>query len=307
MTRTPARSAVAVDPAELAKLAAGRHADPHRILGAHPVKEGVVVRALHPDATGAECLVEGGSEVAMQPLGVSGMFGVLLPGAAMPVRYRLRFRFAGGGTWEQEDPYRFLPSLGDMDIYLISEGTHRRLWQSLGARPRQLDGVDGVSFAVWAPNAQGVSVIGDFSRWDDRRLPMRMLGGSGVYELFVPGVSAGALYKFRIIGPHGELRIKADPFARAMELFLVRISREVWRFCKTCGTMSPFPSSGGQLVPGATGSLRLVPVPVVVWVTYAYCIQGVGGHRPCPRGGRTAHHPAKGWTSRSRQALPRRA
>jgi 1,4-alpha-glucan branching enzyme len=218
MTRTPARSAIAVDPAELVKLAAGRHADPHRILGAHPVKEGVVVRALHPDATGAECLVEGGSEVAMQPLGASGMFGVLLPGAAMPVRYRLRFRFAGGGAWEQDDPYRFLPSLGDMDIYLISEGTHRRLWQSLGARPRQLDGVDGVSFAVWAPNAQGVSVIGDFSRWDDRRLPMRMLGGSGVYELFVPGVSAGALYKFRIIGPHGELRIKADPFARAMEL-----------------------------------------------------------------------------------------
>ena len=120
--------------------------------------------------------------------------------------------------WEQEDPYRFLPSLGEMDIYLISEGTHRALWQVLGAHPRQLDGVDGVGFAVWAPNAQGVSVVGDFCRWDERRLPMRRLGASGVYELFVPGVWAGALYKYRIIGPRGEIRLKADPFAQAMEL-----------------------------------------------------------------------------------------
>ncbi|MBA3318660.1 MAG: 1,4-alpha-glucan branching protein GlgB, partial [Gemmatimonadales bacterium] len=146
------------------------------------------------------------------------MFGGLIEGASPPLRYRLRFRFPGGGVWEQEDPYRFLPSIGEMDVYLISEGTHRCLWQVLGAHPRQLDGVDGVAFAVWAPNAQGVSVLGDFSRWDDRRLPMRRLGSSGVYELFVPGVSAGALYKYRIIGPQGELRIKADPFAQGMEL-----------------------------------------------------------------------------------------
>jgi 1,4-alpha-glucan branching enzyme len=105
-----------------------------------------------------------------------------------------------------------------MDIYLISEGTHRALWQVLGAHPRQLDGVDGVGFAVWAPNAQGVCVVGDFCRWDERRLPMRRLGASGVFELFVPGVWAGALYKYRIIGPGGEIRLKADPFAQAMEL-----------------------------------------------------------------------------------------
>jgi 1,4-alpha-glucan branching enzyme len=147
-----------------------------------------------------------------------GYFGAFLQGASFPLRYRLRFRFTGGGAWEQEDPYRFLPSLGDMDIYLISEGTHRALWEVLGAHPRQLDGVDGVGFAVWAPNAQGVSVVGDFCRWDERRLPMRRLGASGVYELFVPGVWAGALYKFRIIGPRGEIRLKADPFAQAMEL-----------------------------------------------------------------------------------------
>jgi len=218
MRRASVRSPAAADPAELAELAAGKHSDPHRLLGIHPVKGGAVVRAYHPDAASAECVLEDGPGVAMAALGVPGMFGAFLEGRSLPLRYRLRFRFSGGGVWEQDDPYRFLPSIGEMDIYLISEGTHRRLWQVLGAHPRQLDGVDGVAFAVWAPNAQGVSVLGDFSRWDDRRLPMRRLGSSGVYELFVPGVSAGALYKYRLFGPQAALRLKADPFAQAMEL-----------------------------------------------------------------------------------------
>jgi 1,4-alpha-glucan branching enzyme len=218
MSRTTARSRAAADPAELAQLARGTHSDPHRILGAHPVQGGVIVRACHPEATSARCLLGDGTEVPMDPLGAPGYFGAFLAGKSLPLRYRLRFHFAGGGIWEQDDPYRFLPSLGEMDIYLISEGTHRCLWQVLGAHPRQLDGVDGVGFAVWAPNAQGVSVVGDFCRWDERRLPMRRLGASGVYELFVPGVWAGALYKYRIIGPGGEVRLKADPFAQAMEL-----------------------------------------------------------------------------------------
>jgi 1,4-alpha-glucan branching enzyme len=218
MSRAPARSPAAADPVELAQLVAGKHADPHRLLGSHPVKGGAVVRAYHPDAVSAECVLEGGHGVAMTSLGVPGTFGAFLEGRSLPLRYRLRFRFPGGGVWEQDDPYRFLPSIGEMDIYLISEGTHRRLWQVLGAHPRQLDGVDGVAFAVWAPNALGVSVLGDFSRWDDRRLPMRRLGSSGVFELFVPGVSAGALYKYRVIGPQGALRVKADPFAQAMEV-----------------------------------------------------------------------------------------
>jgi 1,4-alpha-glucan branching enzyme len=218
MSRGPGKPPAAADSAELAHLAAGTHSDPHRLLGVHPVKNGVVVRAYHPDATSAECVVQGGPDVAMTMLGVPGMFGAVLAGRTLPLRYRLRFHFPGGGAWEQDDPYRFEPSIGEMDIYLISEGTHRYLWQVLGAHPRQLDGVDGVAFAVWAPNAQGVSVLGDFSRWDDRRLPMRRLGSSGVYELFVPGVSAGALYKYRILGPRGEVRLKADPFGQAMEL-----------------------------------------------------------------------------------------
>ncbi len=218
MTRAAPRPVALGDPAELARLVAGTHHDPHGVLGAHPVPEGLIVRAYHPDATLAECVMSEEPPVAMMPLGVRGTFGVLLKGKSLPLRYRLRFHFAGGGVWEQDDPYRFLPSLGEMDIYLISEGTHRRLWDVMGAHPRQLDGVDGVAFAVWAPNAQGVSVVGDFCRWDARRLPMRMLGASGVFELFLPGISAGALYKYRILGPHGEVRLKADPFAASMEL-----------------------------------------------------------------------------------------
>ena len=218
MKRAAPRPTALGDPVALARLVAGTHHDPHSVLGAHPVPEGLIVRAYHPDATLAECLVPDEPPVAMMPLGVPGTFGVLLKGKSLPLRYRFRFRFAGGGVWEQDDPYRFLPSLGEMDIYLISEGTHRRLWDVLGAHPRQLGGVDGVAFAVWAPNAQGVSVVGDFCRWDERRLPMRMLGASGVFELFVPGISAGALYKYRILGPRGEVRLKADPFAGSMEL-----------------------------------------------------------------------------------------
>jgi 1,4-alpha-glucan branching enzyme len=216
--RTATRDPAAADPLELAQLAGGTHADPHHVLGAHPVAGGVVVRALHPEAVTAECLLEDGREVAMLPLGETGVFAVLLEGRTLPLRYRFRFHFAGGGIWEQDDPYRFLPSVGDVDIYLISEGTHRALWRVLGAHPRQLDGVDGTGFTVWAPNARGVSVVGDFCRWDERRLPMRRLGSSGVFELFVPGVAPGALYKFHIVGPGNELRLKADPFARAAEL-----------------------------------------------------------------------------------------
>ena len=141
-----ARSPAAADPAELAQLAAGKHSDPHRLLGSHPVKGGAVVRAYHPDAVSAECVLEGGPGVAMAPLGVPGTFGAFLEGRSLPLLYRLRFRFPGGGVWEQDDPYRFLPSIGEMDIYLISEGTHRRLWQVLGAHPRQLAGRVGERF-----------------------------------------------------------------------------------------------------------------------------------------------------------------
>ncbi len=133
------------------------------------------------------------------------------------LRYRLRFHFAKGKVWERGDPYRFAPTLGDVDLHLFNEGNHRRLWEKLGAHPRRIDGVEGVAFAVWAPNARRVSVTGDFCAWDGRLFPMRRMGGSGVFELFIPDLKPGMLYKFEIKTQEGAIRLKSDPCAQAME------------------------------------------------------------------------------------------
>jgi 1,4-alpha-glucan branching enzyme len=121
----------------------------------------------------------------------------------------VRFRFADGQVWERVVPSGFTPTLGALDLHLIAEGNHERLWDALGARPLVHEGVEGTAFAVWAPNATRVSVVGDFCRWDGRLCPMRSLGASGVWELFVPGLSVGSLYKFELRTKKGELRPKA--------------------------------------------------------------------------------------------------
>src|SRR5262245_28383296 len=211
----------AADPAELAALIAGRHAEPHRLLGAHPTVvdgvEGTVVRTFHPDAVGVELIHPGGGLDAFAAERGGGVFALFLPGRKPPLSYRLRFHFPDGATWERGDPYRFLPTLGEVDRHLFNEGTHRRLWEVLGAHARTIDGEAGVAFAVWAPNAVRVSVIGDFCRWDGRLLPMRRIGISGIFELFVPGAREGQLYKFELVTREGALRVKTDPLARAME------------------------------------------------------------------------------------------
>ncbi len=212
---------------DVERLLAGDHNDPHSLLGAHELVpgsaggaatggEGLVVRAYHPDAVAMECLPETGDPVAMERL-ADGLFAAVLPGARFPFHYRLRLRFANGESWERDDPYRFAPTLGELDIHLFNEGTHRRLWEVLGARPMTVDGVAGTRFSVWAPNARRVSVVGHFCRWDGRVLPMRSLGMSGVWELFVPGVEAGELYRFELVGADGMQRLKSDPLARMME------------------------------------------------------------------------------------------
>ncbi len=202
------------------RLTRGEHHDPHVLLGAHACEmrgqPGVVVRAYHPEATRAECVV-GKRSQQMLALG-KGLFAVFLPDAIVPLEYRLRFHFADGNQWERGDPYRFLPTLGDVDLHLLGEGNHRKLWEVLGSNVRVHGGEHGTAFAVWAPNARRVSVIGDFNGWDGRLLPMRSLGSSGVWELFVPGVSPGAFYKYEIKTESGALRFKADPMARAAEL-----------------------------------------------------------------------------------------
>ncbi len=203
--------------ADRLRLIAGEHSSPHSILGSHPVDgAGVVIRAYHPDAIGVQCVLEDGS-VEMEPLG-GGLFATLVEDETLPLTYRLRFAFEDGNAWERDDPYRFLPTLGDVDQHLFNEGSHRRLWECLGAHVRTIDGVNGVSFALWAPNALRVSVVGDFCFWDGRLFPMRHLGSSGIFELFVPDVAAGALYKYEIKTRDRALRIKTDPMARHMEV-----------------------------------------------------------------------------------------
>jgi 1,4-alpha-glucan branching enzyme len=199
----------------------GRHRSPHDILGAHPVvangRTGAVVRAFHPDAIDAVAVLGDGTLAALRPEG-DGLFSGVIADAVLPLDYRVRFTFPDGSTWDRGDPYRFGPSLGDIDLHLFNEGTHRRLWERLGAHHRCHEGVWGVAFAVWAPTAARVSVVGDFCRWDGRIHPMRQLGASGVFELFVPDVPVGALYKFEIATADGHLRLKTDPYARAMEV-----------------------------------------------------------------------------------------
>ncbi|MDQ3698402.1 MAG: alpha-amylase family glycosyl hydrolase, partial [Gemmatimonadota bacterium] len=213
----------------LRRILAGEHPDPHSVLGAHPAtvngRSGIVVRAFHPEAESAECILPRGA-VAMERV-EGGLFATRIPGGTFPVDYRVRFRFPNGATWDRVDPYRFAPTLGDVDVHLFNEGTHRRLWEKLGAHPRTVDGVEGVSFAVWAPNARRVSVVGDWCEWDGRLFPMRLLGLSGVWELFIPGVRPGALYKYELLTHDRALRVKTDPFAFAMEMPPASASRVV--------------------------------------------------------------------------------
>jgi 1,4-alpha-glucan branching enzyme len=206
---------------EASAICSGDHAEPHRILGMHPCtmngETGWVVRTFHPDAVAAEVLLADGRGFPMRRITLAGLYAVFIPGGSNPPRYRLRLRFADGITWSGEDGYRFLPTLGELDLHLFNEGTHRRLWETLGARPVDVDGVAGTTFAVWAPNAHRVSVVGDFCHWDGRRFPMRRMGPSGIFELFVPGVSAGAKYKYEIKTRDGAIRLKTDPLALSME------------------------------------------------------------------------------------------
>ena len=214
-------TALAGEPLDIERLVRGQHSEPHRLLGAHPAtragKPGVIVRAFHPLAARVECVRHSGEAVELEPAHEAGLFAVFIPNARTPKKYRLRFHFADGAVWDRDDPYRFLPTLGDTDLHLFNEGTHRRLWDRLGAHRRVVEGVEGVAFAVWAPNAARVSVVGDFNHWDGRLLPMRQMGSSGVFELFAPEVPAGAYYKYEIKTAAGQIRLKTDPYAAHME------------------------------------------------------------------------------------------
>jgi len=194
-------------------------ADPFSYLGMHRDDGGLVVRATLPHASRAYVCERGDEKLAeMQRVDDDGLFELRLPQRRTSFDYSLVAETPRGRE-EIEDPYRFGPILGEMDAYLIAEGTHLRLWDVLGSHLRSIEGVSGATFAVWAPNAQRVSVVGDFNEWDGRRHPMRKRVECGVWEIFVQGVVAGARYKYEIIGAQGEmLPLKADPMTRYAEI-----------------------------------------------------------------------------------------
>jgi 1,4-alpha-glucan branching enzyme len=202
------------DPGAVAALVGGRHGDPFSLLGMHARGNGPLsVRVFWPGAEFVSVLEANTGRVAAQLERIhgDGFFAGPVEGRRTAFPYRLRLS-AGDATWEAEDPYRFPPVLGAMDVYLMAEGNHRRIYERLGAHPMTLEGVAGVAFAVWAPNAQRVSVVGEFNYWDGRRHPMRKRVEAGVWEIFLPGVQAGALYKYELIGAHGALLPqKTDP------------------------------------------------------------------------------------------------
>lgn len=214
MKRDPNQSVAEIDQllvAALGRVRDGTEDDPFSVLGPHDEPDGRTVRVFQPDAVSMTLLTDEKSKpVSMQPVpGVQGAFVGALDTIAP---YRLQARNSSGSIWEFDDPYRFVPVLGEIDEYLIGEGKHHRLWDALGAHVITHQGVYGTHFAVWAPNARRVSVVGDFNAWDGRRHPMRRRGGTGVWELFLPGTTDGAVYKYEILGQGGAvLPLKSDP------------------------------------------------------------------------------------------------
>ncbi|MFJ8594176.1 1,4-alpha-glucan branching enzyme [Streptomyces sp. NPDC093598] len=204
----------AVDAVDRERLLGGTHHDPHSVLGAHPVPGGIAFRAFRPYALSVT-VVAGELRAELHADG-EGFFSGLLPLREVPA-YRLVVQYEGA-VLETEDAYRFLPTLGELDLHLIGEGRHEELWTALGAHPMTHEGVTGTRFAVWAPNARGVRVAGTFNFWDGTGHVMRSLGSSGVWELFLPDVGEGELYKFEITRPDGSRTMRADPLARRTEV-----------------------------------------------------------------------------------------
>jgi 1,4-alpha-glucan branching enzyme len=219
----PSASASSNVTKDIERLVAGENRDPHSVLGVH----GDTVRAWWPGAVSATLIAStspsGPSgrdqqhrEIPMEQVHRAGVVEATVAEAPEP-GYRVRFRFADGDEHEVVDPWSFWPTLGDVDLHLIGEGRHERLWEALGARPIDHQGAVGTAYSVWAPSARSVRVVGDWNLWDGRTHPMRSLGASGVWELFLPGVDESAHYKYEILTPQRRLRLKADPLARQTE------------------------------------------------------------------------------------------
>jgi 1,4-alpha-glucan branching enzyme len=185
------------------------------LLGRHVAANGVTARTLAP---GAARVVIADTGAEMRRVGGTSMFEWSGPPRDVPERFRVTVWDGSGRAATRHEPYCFAPQIGDFDLHLFNEGTHRHAWRMLGARPITVAGVAGTLFSTWAPNAARVSVVGDFNGWDGRCHPLRVRGSSGVWEIFAPGVGPGALYKFELAGRDGRLLLKADPYGRRFEL-----------------------------------------------------------------------------------------
>jgi 1,4-alpha-glucan branching enzyme len=213
---------------EIELLVKAEHSDPFHILGAHPVSvngnPAVAVRAFMPEAEKAWVVRNRDAQATpevreLQRIHPDGFFELVYPGEPQVFPYRLRVRDHDGYEWDFEDPYRFPPVLSDFDLHLMGEGTHYTKYERMGAHLKEVEGVRGVAFALWGPNAKRVSVVGNFNRWDGRRHPMRVRGGSGIWEIFIPGLSEGEVYKYEIKSHYNDfLSLKADPYAFSSEL-----------------------------------------------------------------------------------------
>ena len=198
-------------------LVSGRHGNPFSVLGVHQAGSARIVRTLQPQAQSVEVVDSEGAVLAgMQRVHPDGIFAAVMPPRLR--HYLLRITTGGGHVYDIEDPYRFPTTLGDLDLYLFGEGSDKQVYAKLGAQLRAVQGVRGTRFAVWAPNASRVSVIGDFNDWDGRRHAMRLHPGNGLWEIFVPGVGSGAKYKFELLDGDGRLLpLKNDPFGHYHE------------------------------------------------------------------------------------------
>ncbi|WP_339131632.1 1,4-alpha-glucan branching enzyme [Streptomyces sp. f51] len=239
----PPTGEAGVGPADRRRLLDGTHHDPHGVLGAHTVPDGVAFRVFRPYALGVTVVTDE-LRAELRDDG-DGFFSGRLPLRAVPDAYRLLVAYEGTVV-ETEDAYRFLPALGELDLHLIGEGRHEELWRALGAEPMEHQGVAGTRFTVWAPNARGVRVAGGFNFWDGTGHPMRSLGSSGVWELFVPAVGEGELYKFDIARPDGSRTLRADPMARRTETppatsSVVHASHHAWRDAEWMGKRAERP------------------------------------------------------------------
>ena len=205
-----------MDWAGIEELVYSESANPHELLGPHITEEGVLVQMLMPTAKEA-LVVVGDKTYPMELADEAGFFAALLPRKTIP-DYRLRVTFDNGVTEDLKDPYAFRPQISEEDLKKFEAGIHYTIYEKLGAHPMTVNGVSGVYFAVWAPCAMRVSVVGDFNLWDGRRNQMRRLGNSGVFEIFMPDLTEGTLYKYEVKCKNGDPILKADPYGNYSEL-----------------------------------------------------------------------------------------